>query len=61
LPLPCGFRDFYDFPNSLVAANVSAFNIKSSGNNVVLEGNDGSDYEIYLYNGSSTIQLTNNN
>ncbi len=31
-----------------------------SGNNVVWYGVDGTDYEIYLYNGTSTTQLTNN-
>jgi hypothetical protein len=42
-----------------LATNVSNFNI--SGNNVVWSGYDGNDYEIYLYDGSSTIQLTDNN
>jgi beta propeller repeat protein len=42
-----------------LASSVSNFNI--SGNNVVWSGFDGSDYEIYLNNGSSTIQLTDNN
>ena len=31
-----------------------------SGNNVVWRGHDGSDYEIYLYDGNTTTQLTNN-
>ena len=30
------------------------------GSNVVWEGYDGNDYEIFLYDGSSTTQLTNN-
>jgi beta propeller repeat protein len=34
---------------------------KISGNNVVWFGSDNNDYEIYLYNGNSTIQLTDNN
>ncbi|MBW2194768.1 MAG: thrombospondin type 3 repeat-containing protein [Deltaproteobacteria bacterium] len=32
----------------------------NAGGDVVWEGYDGSDYEIFLYNGSSTTQLTNN-
>ena len=31
-----------------------------SGNNVVWRGLDGTTYEIFFYNGTSTIQLTNN-
>lgn len=33
---------------------------KISGNNVVWTDFDGTDLEIYLYNGSTTLQLTNN-
>jgi beta propeller repeat protein len=43
---------------STYAAN---FSPHISGSNVVWEGNDGNDTEIYFYNGSTTIQLTNNN
>jgi hypothetical protein len=32
-----------------------------SGNNIVWNGTDGNDSEIYFYNGTTTTQLTNNN
>ena len=31
-----------------------------SGSNVVWSGNDGNDFEVFLYNGSETTQLTDN-
>jgi hypothetical protein len=38
----------------------SQYDYQVSGNYVVWEGNDGSDWEIYLYDGTNTRQLTDN-
>lgn len=40
--------------------NTPAYSPKISGNNIVWQENDGNDLEIFFYDGSQTIQLTNN-
>lgn len=56
-----GFEDT-DFPNTEIDANFNAafLGFQVSGNFVAWSGFDGNDYEVFLYDGITTRQLTNN-